>query len=126
MYVTYAFTPKNIPFSGRNPLFEKRLKLRPYLLILNKVDLADLRQRNQVAKHLEREGITRVMYTNCKQQIDYVVKKKVCTPSLCKAYIINFINIKPKDTQLMLVSHLCICETAHTTSARNGGKYTQI
>ncbi|XP_073408178.1 mitochondrial ribosome-associated GTPase 1 isoform X2 [Dendrobates tinctorius] len=31
-----------IPFSGRNPLFKEYLGLKPHLLILNKMDLADL------------------------------------------------------------------------------------
>lgn len=31
-----------IPFSGRNPLFQELLDLKPHLLVLNKMDLADL------------------------------------------------------------------------------------
>lgn len=33
---------KNIPFSGRNPVFQDTLSAKPHLLILNKMDLADL------------------------------------------------------------------------------------
>lgn len=33
---------KHIPLSGRNPVFQETLDVRPHLLILNKMDLADL------------------------------------------------------------------------------------
>lgn len=33
---------KYIPFSGRNPVFQETLDVRPHVLILNKMDLADL------------------------------------------------------------------------------------
>lgn len=31
-----------IPLSGRNPVFQEALDVRPHLLILNKMDLADV------------------------------------------------------------------------------------
>lgn len=33
---------RHIPFSGRNPVFQESLDVRPHLLILNKMDLADM------------------------------------------------------------------------------------
>lgn len=38
----FVFNMKDIPFSGRNPAFQETLDVRPHLLILNKMDLADL------------------------------------------------------------------------------------
>uniref|UniRef100_A0A8C7AQM3 Mitochondrial ribosome-associated GTPase 1 n=1 Tax=Neovison vison TaxID=452646 RepID=A0A8C7AQM3_NEOVI len=34
-----------IPLSGRNPLFQETLGLKPHVLVLNKMDLADLKQQ---------------------------------------------------------------------------------
>lgn len=36
------FNMKYIPFSGRNPVFQETLDVKPHVLILNKMDLADL------------------------------------------------------------------------------------
>lgn len=33
---------KHIPFTGRNPVFQESLDVKPHLLILNKMDLTDL------------------------------------------------------------------------------------
>lgn len=37
-----VFNQKYIPLSGRNPVFQDTLDVRPHLLILNKTDLADV------------------------------------------------------------------------------------
>uniref|UniRef100_A0AAA9TJC3 Mitochondrial GTPase 1 n=2 Tax=Bos TaxID=9903 RepID=A0AAA9TJC3_BOVIN len=54
-----------IPLSGRNPLFQETLGLKPHLLVLNKMDLADLKEQQKIIQHLEREGIKHVVFTNC-------------------------------------------------------------
>ncbi|XP_069609149.1 mitochondrial ribosome-associated GTPase 1 isoform X3 [Ranitomeya imitator] len=54
-----------IPFSGRNPLFKEYLGLKPHLLILNKMDLADLSQEKRIVTHLEKHGHRNVIYTDC-------------------------------------------------------------
>ncbi|XP_077106875.1 mitochondrial ribosome-associated GTPase 1 isoform X1 [Ranitomeya variabilis] len=54
-----------IPFSGRNPLFKEYLGLKPHLLILNKMDLADLSQEKRIVTHLEKHGDRNVIYTDC-------------------------------------------------------------
>ncbi|KAK8385060.1 hypothetical protein O3P69_012092 [Scylla paramamosain] len=59
-----------IPLSGRNPLFEKRLglaTLKPHLLVMNKVDLADPRCRQDVKEYYEKQGVPQVIFTNCKE-----------------------------------------------------------
>lgn len=40
--VRFFLNIKHIPFSGRNPVFHETLDVRPHVLILNKMDLADL------------------------------------------------------------------------------------
>lgn len=47
IYIYIQFTQnflnyEQIPLSGRNPLFKEYLGIKPHLLVLNKVDLADL------------------------------------------------------------------------------------
>ncbi|XP_049646513.1 mitochondrial ribosome-associated GTPase 1 isoform X1 [Suncus etruscus] len=54
-----------IPLSGRNPLFQETLGLKPHLLILNKMDLADLGQQKKIRQHLEGQGVKNVIFTNC-------------------------------------------------------------
>ncbi|XP_004375057.1 mitochondrial ribosome-associated GTPase 1 [Trichechus manatus latirostris] len=54
-----------IPLSGRNPLFQETLGLKPHLLVLNKMDLADLREQKKILQHLEGEGLKNVIFTNC-------------------------------------------------------------
>ncbi|NWH68146.1 MTG1 GTPase, partial [Geococcyx californianus] len=36
-----ALSPAHIPLSGRNPLLQEALNIRPHILVLNKMDLAD-------------------------------------------------------------------------------------
>ncbi|XP_064604429.1 mitochondrial ribosome-associated GTPase 1-like isoform X2 [Liolophura sinensis] len=66
-----------IPFSGRNPNFRNALMLRPHLLVLNKVDLADMTRQDKVEELLQQQGVNSVVYTNCKEQTNTVVKKKL-------------------------------------------------
>lgn len=54
-----------IPLSGRNPLFQEALGLKPHVLVLNKMDLADLKEQQKIIQHLEEEGLKNVVFTNC-------------------------------------------------------------
>lgn len=58
-----------IPVSGRNPQFEKRLgtnSLKPHLLILNKMDLIDMSNKNRIMRYYADQGIDNIIFTNCK------------------------------------------------------------
>ncbi|XP_072534418.1 mitochondrial ribosome-associated GTPase 1 [Salminus brasiliensis] len=66
-----------IPFSGRNPLFQENLDVRPHLLVLNKMDLTDTSKKLAVLKQLERDGVKNVLFTDCLRQRDESVKKVV-------------------------------------------------
>lgn len=63
-----------IPFSGRNPVFQDTLSAKPHLLILNKMDLADLSNKQRILKKLEKEGMTDVLFTDCLKQRDHNIK----------------------------------------------------
>uniref|UniRef100_A0AAR2KVB5 Mitochondrial GTPase 1 n=1 Tax=Pygocentrus nattereri TaxID=42514 RepID=A0AAR2KVB5_PYGNA len=67
----------HIPFSGRNPLFQENLDVRPHLLVLNKMDLADTSKKWSILKQLERDGVKNVLFTDCLKQRDDSVKKIV-------------------------------------------------
>uniref|UniRef100_A0A8D2D7J1 Mitochondrial GTPase 1 n=1 Tax=Sciurus vulgaris TaxID=55149 RepID=A0A8D2D7J1_SCIVU len=54
-----------IPLSGRNPLFRETLGLKPHLLVLNKMDLADLTEQQKIEQHLAGEGLKHVIFTSC-------------------------------------------------------------
>ncbi|XP_004077219.1 mitochondrial ribosome-associated GTPase 1 isoform X2 [Oryzias latipes] len=68
-----------IPLSGRNPLFQNTLDVRPHILVLNKMDLADLSNKQKILKKLERDGVKNVLFTDCLKQADNSIKKLVPT-----------------------------------------------
>ncbi|XP_029525835.1 mitochondrial ribosome-associated GTPase 1 isoform X2 [Oncorhynchus nerka] len=85
-----------IPFSGRNPLFQDSLDVRPHLLVLNKMDLADLSAKHMILKQLERHGVKKVLFTDCLRQRDDNVKKNtnfclmvIGVPNVGKSSLIN-------------------------------------
>ncbi|XP_028324654.1 mitochondrial ribosome-associated GTPase 1 [Gouania willdenowi] len=64
-----------IPLSGRNPVFQDTLNVKPHLLILNKMDLADLSKKRNILKALEKSGVKDILFTDCLKQTDSNVKK---------------------------------------------------
>ncbi|KAK5882363.1 hypothetical protein CesoFtcFv8_020956 [Champsocephalus esox] len=67
----------DIPFSGRNPAFQETLDVKPHVLILNKMDLADVSKEQIILKKLKRNGVKNVLFTDCLKQRDDNVKKLV-------------------------------------------------
>ncbi|XP_061766255.1 mitochondrial ribosome-associated GTPase 1 [Nerophis ophidion] len=68
-----------IPFSGRNPMFQETLNVKPHLLVLNKMDLADLSDKQRILEELNKNGVQNVVYTDCLKQRDDNVKKLMPT-----------------------------------------------
>nr|XP_057914314.1 mitochondrial ribosome-associated GTPase 1 [Doryrhamphus excisus]XP_057914315.1 mitochondrial ribosome-associated GTPase 1 [Doryrhamphus excisus] len=66
-----------LPFSGRNPVFQESLDVKPHLLILNKMDLADLSSKQRILKELNKTGVKNVLYTDSLKQRDDNVKSLV-------------------------------------------------
>ncbi|XP_069467242.1 mitochondrial ribosome-associated GTPase 1 isoform X2 [Ambystoma mexicanum] len=64
-----------IPLSGRNPLFRESLGIKPHMLLLNKMDLAVLTEKQRICNHLKHQGINKVIFTDCvkDENIDQVV-----------------------------------------------------
>lgn len=59
------FNIKYIPFSGRNPVFHETLDVKPHVLILNKMDLADLSN-----KQVRGLGAVSAMLLSCLEVTD--------------------------------------------------------
>ncbi|KAH9499219.1 Mitochondrial GTPase, partial [Bulinus truncatus] len=59
-----------IPLTGRNFRFRDIIKLRPHVLLLNKLDLTDLEnnaaKKDNIVKTLQQQGIDTVFFTNLK------------------------------------------------------------
>ncbi|XP_074400622.1 mitochondrial ribosome-associated GTPase 1 isoform X3 [Zonotrichia albicollis] len=64
-----------IPLSGRNPALQEALGIRPHVLVLNKVDLADPRRQPEVLERLRQQGCSHVVFTDCQRDVN--VKKVV-------------------------------------------------
>ncbi|XP_023564646.1 mitochondrial ribosome-associated GTPase 1 isoform X2 [Octodon degus] len=83
-----------IPLSGRNHLFQETLGLKPHLLVLNKMDLADLTEQQKIVHHLEGEGQKNIIFTNCvkdeniKQNMEYCIMV-IGIPNVGKSSLIN-------------------------------------
>ncbi|XP_064626778.1 mitochondrial ribosome-associated GTPase 1-like [Lineus longissimus] len=71
-----------IPFAGRNPNFQTHLMVRPHILVLNKMDLADLSRRKEVEQRLKDEGVKTVLYTDCRDNKDKVIKSQLIPTAL--------------------------------------------
>ncbi|KAM6446592.1 mitochondrial ribosome-associated GTPase 1 isoform 3-T3 [Liasis olivaceus] len=65
----------HIPLSGRNPMLHEVLGIRPHLLVLNKMDLADLTHKSRILELLEQQGLQHVLFTECLK--DENIKKLV-------------------------------------------------
>lgn len=60
-----------IPFTGRNSILrEAVVGNKPYVYVLNKADLADLRQRDRIEAKLKAEGYWPCIFTNLRSPTD--------------------------------------------------------
>ncbi|KAK1905883.1 Mitochondrial ribosome-associated GTPase 1 [Dissostichus eleginoides] len=62
---------------AKNPAFQETLDVKPHVLILNKMDLADVSKEQIILKKLKRNGVKNVLFTDCLKQRDDNVKKLV-------------------------------------------------
>uniref|UniRef100_A0A8B9GJ62 Mitochondrial ribosome associated GTPase 1 n=1 Tax=Amazona collaria TaxID=241587 RepID=A0A8B9GJ62_9PSIT len=65
----------HIPLSGRNPILQEVLGIRPHILVLNKMDLADPSRQPTVLERLKQQRCSHVVFTDCKHDVN--VKKIV-------------------------------------------------
>lgn len=76
-----------IPISGRYADFSRTLTgLKPHILILNKIDLADMKHSQSIVSELKKEGLSNILFTNLKYQGCKETKKIL---PLAKKLILN-------------------------------------
>ncbi|KAG8227679.1 hypothetical protein J437_LFUL006990 [Ladona fulva] len=69
-----------IPISGRNPAFQYQIcGIKPNLLVLNKKDLVERNLRPAIEERLKKDGTSKVIFTNCKDQKCSGVKQVIPT-----------------------------------------------
>uniref|UniRef100_F7E6F7 Mitochondrial GTPase 1 n=1 Tax=Xenopus tropicalis TaxID=8364 RepID=F7E6F7_XENTR len=83
-----------IPLSGRNPIFQDSLGMKPHLLILNKMDLADLTQKKRILAQLKQQGVGNVIFTDCVKDQNIKHNTETCimvigVPNVGKSSLIN-------------------------------------
>lgn len=94
-----------IPFSGRNARFEEALLIRPHLLILNKMDLTNLKYRQRVEEKIrEEQNIKNILYTNCKEDLNRTVKHKIL-PTVMKMIdeAPRYHRVEERDYNLLII-----------------------
>ena len=82
----------NIPISGRNPRFQEALTaVKPHILVLNKMELADEKLQTCVEERLVADGnIKRVLYTSCKRNSNNGIRRQVST-KIVLSIILSFV-----------------------------------
>lgn len=66
-----------IPITGRNRKFFSSLyAVRPHILVMNKMDLIDLRKyKRPIEEHYSKLGVKSVLWTNCKTRLSQAIKE---------------------------------------------------
>ncbi|ELW67317.1 Mitochondrial GTPase 1 [Tupaia chinensis] len=80
------FESWHVPLSGRNPLFKETLGLRPHLLVLNKMDLADLTEQQVIPMVTELIESSHRYHRG--ENLDYCIMV-VGVPNVGKSSLIN-------------------------------------
>uniref|UniRef100_A0A3P8VAJ5 Mitochondrial GTPase 1 n=1 Tax=Cynoglossus semilaevis TaxID=244447 RepID=A0A3P8VAJ5_CYNSE len=60
-------------------IHDETLDVRPHVLILNKMDLADLSRKKRILQKLQRDGVKNVLFTDCLKQRDDSINNLVPT-----------------------------------------------
>ncbi len=87
--------------------------MRPHILLLNKMDIADTTSKDTVRELYRRQGVDNVMYVNCTGD-SYHVKKKV---RIKKKKVLSLGKVDRFDDDERLSWHSCACalHTVHDT-----------
>lgn len=71
-----------VPLTGRNHVFRQTiLGIKPHILILNKMDLANLKHKSRIIEELKYQGISEVLFTNCRRPDSRGIKSILPTVS---------------------------------------------
>jgi hypothetical protein len=76
MIIKKRLNKPNVPFSGRNQTFRQTvIGNKPYVLVLNKADLADLKDRKAILEKLERLDYKSCLFTSFRNPKDHNTRK---------------------------------------------------
>ncbi|KAK8754571.1 hypothetical protein OTU49_016724 [Cherax quadricarinatus] len=95
-----------IPISGRNPLFETKLglsSLKPHILILNKMDLADLREKDSIVSYYKNQGVKDILFTNCKRPESYGIRRIIPRVSSLVQKSERYHRSEEREYQMMVI-----------------------
>ncbi|CAM9665354.1 unnamed protein product [Lampetra fluviatilis] len=98
-----SLTGIHIPLSGRNLPLQEDLSVRPHLLVLNKMDLADMTQKQRVLQELEKRGVSNVLFTNCADETSFSLRKVVPAVSNLIELSPRFNRVEEQDYSLMVI-----------------------
>jgi len=94
-----------VALTGRNPRFKEQLySVRPHVLVLNKMDLIDLKKyRMPVEDYYRGRGIKHIVWTDCKRQSPLALKRLHQTVLTCLQGEMRFNRTVKTEYQIMVV-----------------------
>ena len=93
-----------IPLSGRNPVFENRLTaVKPHILLMNKVDMIEPKDRNDIKRYYKEQGWENVLFTNCKNPESKAIKNIIPTVTKVIKDSVRYNRSEEVTFQLMVI-----------------------
>uniref|UniRef100_A0A8C3PKS3 Mitochondrial ribosome associated GTPase 1 n=1 Tax=Calidris pygmaea TaxID=425635 RepID=A0A8C3PKS3_9CHAR len=82
---------------GCNPMLQEALGIRPHVLVLNKMDLADPRRQPVILEHLKQQGCSHVIFTDCQRDgnIKKVMGQQPCVCEKPLMYLVDTPGVLP-------------------------------
>ncbi|XP_067015412.1 mitochondrial GTPase 1 [Anabrus simplex] len=109
-----------IPFSGRNSDFKHTVSsVKPHILVLNKKDLIDHRLYPRIEQKLKEEGISRVLFTNCRDHKCSGVKRVVPLASDLISSSDRFNRSEQKEVCMMVIGVPNVGKSSLINALRN-------
>ncbi|XP_050420672.1 mitochondrial GTPase 1 [Adelges cooleyi] len=110
-----------IPLSGRNPDFKHTISgIKPHILVLNKMDLTDMKYKNVVEEKIIREqNLSKVIYTNCKESLCPGIKEIIPTAQRLIKSSNRYNRAENKEFCIMIIGVPNVGKSSLINSIRN-------
>jgi ribosome biogenesis GTPase A len=92
-----------IPFSGRNPKFSQMVARRPKILVLNKMDMADSGESQEMTELLQRSGEREIVYTDSHSQHHHSIEELMQRIKSVSNFDAEDAEERPESIKLMLM-----------------------